>query len=60
MVTISGILRFVQERRSSNASEKLLAMITTTCTVTRDGAERQNCPWKSWWWAILSTCPWAI
>ena len=44
MVTISGILRFVQERRSSNASEKLLAMITTTCTVTRDGAERQELP----------------
>ena len=44
MVTISGILRFVQERRSSNASEKLLAMITTTCTVTRDSAERQELP----------------
>ena len=46
MVTISGILRFVQERRSSNASEKLLAMITTTCTITRDGAERQELPLK--------------
>ena len=35
MVTISGTLRFVQESRSGNAAEKLLAMITTTCTVTR-------------------------
>ena len=35
MVLISGTLRFVQESRSGNAAEKLLAMITTTCTVTR-------------------------
>ena len=35
MVIISGTLRFVQERRSGNAAEKLLSMITTTCTVTR-------------------------
>ena len=35
MVFISGTLRFVQESRSGNAAEKLLAMITTTCTVTR-------------------------
>ena len=35
MVIISGTLRFVQESRSGNAAEKLLAMITTTCTVTR-------------------------
>ena len=35
MVAISGTLRFVQESRSGNATEKLLAMITTTCTVTR-------------------------
>ena len=35
MVLISGTLRFVQESRSGNAEEKLLAMITTTCTVTR-------------------------
>ena len=34
MVIISGTLRFVQESRSGNAAEKLLAMITTTCTVT--------------------------
>lgn len=35
MVFLSGTLRFVQESRSGNAAEKLLAMITTTCTVTR-------------------------
>ena len=34
MVLLSGTLRFVQESRSENAAEKLLAMITTTCTVT--------------------------
>lgn len=35
MVVISGTLRFVQESRSGNAAEKLLSMITTTCTVER-------------------------
>ena len=35
MVCISGTLRFVQESRSGSAAEKLLSMITTTCTVTR-------------------------
>ncbi len=35
MVGTSGILRFIQEYRSGNAAEKLLKMITTTCTVTR-------------------------
>lgn len=35
MVFLSGTLRFVQESRSGNAAEKLLAMITTTCTVDR-------------------------
>ncbi len=35
MVIISGTLRFVQESRSGDAAEKLLALITTTCTVTR-------------------------
>ena len=35
MVLISGTLRFIQETRSGNAAEKLLDMITTTCTVTR-------------------------
>ncbi len=44
MVLISGTLRFVQESRSGNAAEKLLAMITTTCTVSRKGEERQEIP----------------
>ncbi len=35
MVILSGTLRFVQETRSGNAAERLLAMITTTCTVVR-------------------------
>lgn len=44
MVIISGTLRFVQESRSGNAAEKLLAMITTTCTVTRKGQEKMEIP----------------
>ncbi len=44
MVSISGILRFVQESRSGSAAEKLLAMITTTCTVTRKDFEKTEIP----------------
>ena len=44
MVFISGTLRFVQESRSGNAAEKLLAMITTTCTVTRRNQEKIEIP----------------
>ncbi len=44
MVLISGTLRFVQESRSGNATAKLLAMITTTCTVTRRGQEMVDIP----------------
>ena len=44
MVIISGTLRFVQESRSGSAAEKLLAMITTTCTVTRKGQEKVEIP----------------
>ena len=44
MVLISGTLRFVQESRSGNAAEKLLAMITTTCTVTRRMQEKTEIP----------------
>ena len=44
MVFISGTLRFVQESRSGSAAEKLLAMITTTCTVTRKGQEKVEIP----------------
>ncbi|MEG0216554.1 MAG: cation-transporting P-type ATPase, partial [Hungatella sp.] len=44
MVCISGTLRFVQETRSGNAAEKLLSMITTTCTVDRIEGGRQEIP----------------
>ena len=44
MVGISGTLRFVQESRSGNAAEKLLAMITTTCTVDRREGARMEIP----------------
>lgn len=44
MVFLSGTLRFVQESRSGNAAEKLFAMITTTCTVTRKGQEMAEIP----------------
>lgn len=39
MIIISGTLRFIEEKKSSSATEKLLNMITTTCTVTRIGHE---------------------
>lgn len=35
MVTISGLLRFIQEFRSSKASEKLKALVHTTASVVR-------------------------
>lgn len=44
MVMISGTLRFIQESRSGNATEKLLALISTTCTVTRKGQEKIEIP----------------
>ena len=44
MVFISGMLRFVQESRSGNAAEKLLSMITTTCTVTRKEQKKIEIP----------------
>lgn len=44
MVVISGTLRFVQESRSGNATEKLLSMITTTCTVTRKNQKKIEIP----------------
>ena len=47
MVMISGTLRFVQESRSGNAAEKLLAMITTTCTVTRREQEKTEIPMEA-------------
>ena len=44
MVLISGTLRYVQETRSGNAAERLLAMITTTCTVSRKGQIKAEIP----------------
>ncbi len=44
MVIISGTLRFSQESRSGNAAEKLMSMITTTCTVTRKGQGKTEIP----------------
>lgn len=44
MVVLSGTLRYVQETRSGNAAEKLLDMITTTVTVSRKDAPRQEVP----------------
>jgi len=41
MVVLSGILRFVQETRSSNAAEKLKAMIKTTTCVLRNGEKTE-------------------
>jgi Mg2+-importing ATPase len=41
MVLVSGILRFTQEFRSSQAAEKLHDMVQTTATVTRDGLKAE-------------------
>ena len=35
MVTISGLLRFIQELKSNNAVHQLMVMIKTTCSVLR-------------------------
>lgn len=39
MVLVSAFVRFVQEYRAGRAAEKLKAMVTTTCAVTRIGPE---------------------
>lgn len=44
MVFVSGVLRFIQESRSGDAAAKLLAMITTTCTVTRQNKSHIEIP----------------
>ncbi len=44
MIIISGTLRYVQDTRSGKAAEKLLAMIITTCTVSRRDAPKQEMP----------------
>jgi Mg2+-importing ATPase len=42
IVTISGMLHFIQEFRSSKAAEKLKALVRTSATVVRDGAEKKE------------------
>ena len=44
MVIISGALRFVQELRSGNATDKLLGMIKTTTCVERNGLGKIEIP----------------
>ncbi len=41
IIVVSGLLGFWQERRAGDAVEKLLALIRTTTTVVRGGAERE-------------------
>lgn len=42
MVVISTVLRFVQERRSNNAADKLKEMVSTTATVIRQDDEEDD------------------
>lgn len=44
MVTISGILHFVQEYRSGKAAEELKALVNTTATVVRKDRETYEIP----------------
>ncbi len=44
LVVISGTLRFIQERRSNSAAEKLTEMVETTVTVNRQPEGRQEIP----------------
>ena len=44
MVTISGILPFIQEEKSNNAAEALSTMITTTTSVKRYGENKKEIP----------------
>lgn len=44
LLLISGALRFIQETRSGDAAAKLLELITTTCTVIRDGGKKEEIP----------------
>lgn len=41
LVTMSSIIRFIQENKSNRASEKLRSMIKTTATTMRDGKRRE-------------------
>jgi Mg2+-importing ATPase len=44
MVIISGLLRFIQETRSSDAAEKLKAMVRTTAMVRREDTGKIELP----------------
>jgi Mg2+-importing ATPase len=44
MVSVSGLLHFIQETRSNNAAEKLNAMVHTTVAVEHDGIGRKEIP----------------
>ena len=44
MVFISTVLRFVQERRSNNAADKLKEMVSTTATVFRYSEDDERLP----------------
>ncbi|WZU00805.1 cation-transporting P-type ATPase [Erysipelothrix sp. D19-032] len=44
MVTLSGLLRFIQEYRSSNEAKKLSELVETTTRVARKGHEPQELP----------------
>ena len=41
LVILSGIIKFIQEEKSNNASEKLKSIISTTATVLRDGRKKE-------------------
>lgn len=41
LLLVSGCLRFIQEARSGDAAAKLLELITTTCTVIREGKRQE-------------------
>lgn len=69
MVTVSVLMRFSQEYRSSNAAEKLRAMVRTTATVLRRGRQNETdsnsqsgangarSPLKSWFLGTSSISP---
>ena len=44
MVTISGLLRFIQETRSNHSAENLKAMVQTTAAVSRGEEGRKDIP----------------
>ena len=44
MVLVSGVLRFVQDERSSDAASALAEMVETTCCVERAGSGRVELP----------------